>query len=100
MRPLGVLSAGRRSLVRLPPSALVMFRIYKHNKHPEYRLLVPREAELPSELQEEWTLCEVTDRIEAEQQEEIEKERIFSDSIGCAMRHDPPLPRTLVRPRA
>ena len=51
----------------------IMFRIYKHNKHPEYRLIVPRHAELPSELREEWTVCEVTDRVEAEQQEEIER---------------------------
>ena len=50
-----------------------MFRIFKHNKRPEYRLIVPREAELPNALQEEWTVCEETDRIEAGQQEEIER---------------------------
>lgn len=50
-----------------------MFRIYKHNQHPEYRLIVPRQAELPNALQEEWTVCEVTDRVAAEQQEEIER---------------------------
>ena len=50
-----------------------MFRIYKNNKHPEYRLIVPREAELPNALQEEWTVCEVTDRVEAEQRDEIER---------------------------
>jgi hypothetical protein len=59
------------------PGCMAMFRIYKHNKHPEYRLLVPRQAELPSELQEEWTLCDLTDRIEAEQQEEIERRGYF-----------------------
>ena len=50
-----------------------MFRIFKHNKHPEYRLIVPRHAELPSEMREEWTACDLTDRVEAEQQEEIER---------------------------
>lgn len=50
-----------------------MFRIYKHNKHPEYRLIIPRHAELPDGLREEWTACDITDRLQANQQEEIEK---------------------------
>jgi hypothetical protein len=45
-----------------------MFYIYKHNQHPEYRLIVPKQAELPTEIREEWTLCDMTDRVEAEQQ--------------------------------
>ena len=50
-----------------------MFRVFKHNKRPEYRLIIPREAELPDALQEEWTVCEVTDRVEAEQRDDIER---------------------------
>ena len=49
-----------------------MFYIYKHNQHPEYRLIVPKQAELPTEIRGEWTLCDMTDRVEAEQQAEIE----------------------------
>ena len=49
-----------------------MFYIYKHNQHPEYRLIVPKQTELPTEIREEWTLCDMTDRVEAEQQAEIE----------------------------
>ena len=30
-----------------------MFYIYKHNQHPEYRLIVPKQAELPTEIREE-----------------------------------------------
>ena len=29
-----------------------MFRVFKHNKRPEYRLIIPREAELPDALQD------------------------------------------------
>jgi len=47
-------------------------RIYKRNKHPEYRLILPKQAKLPTELQDEWTLCDATDHVEAEQQAEIE----------------------------
>ena len=50
-----------------------MFYIYQHTKHPEYRLIVPRGADLPPELRDEWTLCTMTDRIEAEQEEDIAK---------------------------
>jgi hypothetical protein len=50
-----------------------MFYIYKHNKHSEYRLIVPKQAGLPTGLQEEWSVCEVTDLIKAEQQEEFER---------------------------
>ena len=28
-----------------------MFYIYKHNQHPEYRLILPKQAKLPTELQ-------------------------------------------------
>jgi hypothetical protein len=52
---------------------ITLFRIYKHNKYPEYRLIVPRGAELPSELREEWTRCDLTDRVNAEQLEEIDR---------------------------
>ena len=44
-----------------------MFYIYKHNQHPEHRLIVPKQAELPAEIREEWTLCDATDHVEAEQ---------------------------------
>ena len=54
-----------------------MFRIHKHNKYPEYRLIIPRQAELPSELLEHWTACELTDRIEAQQREDIERSGYF-----------------------
>jgi len=50
-----------------------MFHIYKHNKHPKYRLIVPKQAELPTDMREESAVCDVTDRVEAEQQEEIER---------------------------
>ena len=50
-----------------------MFYIYKHNRHPEYRLIVPQQAELPAELREEWNVCDATDHVEAKQQEEIER---------------------------
>lgn len=53
--------------------AKIMFRIHRHNTHPEYRLIIPRQAELPSELKEYWTACELTDRIEIERREEIER---------------------------
>ena len=49
-----------------------MFYIYKHNQNPEYRLIFPKRAELPAELRKEWTLCDATDHVEAEQQAEIE----------------------------
>ena len=49
-----------------------MFYIYKHIQHPEYRLILPKQAKLPTELQEEWTLCDLTDHVEAKQQAEIE----------------------------
>ena len=63
-----------------------MFRVYKHLKHPEYRLIIPRHAELPNALREEWTACDLnlTDRVEAEQQEEIER------SGYCLFRSEPP----------
>ncbi|HEX5864525.1 MAG TPA: hypothetical protein VF014_09785 [Casimicrobiaceae bacterium] len=53
-------------------SASGMFHIYKHNKHPEYRLIAPTN-DLPVEIREEWTLIDVTDRVEAEKEEEIAK---------------------------
>ena len=49
-----------------------MFYIYKNNQHPEYRLIAPKRIELPAEIREEWTLCDATDHVEAEQQAEIE----------------------------
>ena len=47
--------------------------IYKHNKHPEYRLITPKNAELPVEIRDEWTLMEMTDCIETEKEEDIAK---------------------------
>ena len=49
-----------------------MFYIYKCNQHPEYRLILPKRAELPAEIRAEWTLCDTADHVEAEQQAEIE----------------------------
>lgn len=82
----------------------IMFRIHKHNKHLEYRLIIPRQAELPSELCGEWTACELTDRIEAERREEIERIGYFlfrserNEHYGNG--DSPPLPCSLVGPRA
>ena len=50
-----------------------MFDVYKHKKHPEYRLIVPKGAALPVEIREEWILLDIVDRIEAEKEEEIAK---------------------------
>ena len=50
-----------------------MFYVFKHNKYPEYRLIVPKEADLPAEIRQEWTLFEINDRIEAEKEEDIAK---------------------------
>jgi hypothetical protein len=50
-----------------------MFCIYRHNEHPEYRLIAPKGVDLPPELRDEWTLCDMTDHVEAEQEEDITK---------------------------
>lgn len=61
----------------------IMFRIHKHNKYLEYRLIIPRQAELPSDLQDDWTACELTDRIKIEQQEAIKRSGYFLFRSGC-----------------
>ena len=50
-----------------------MFGVYKHNKYPQYRLIVLEGADLPAEIKEEWTLFQIIERIEADQEEAIAK---------------------------
>lgn len=60
-----------------------MFRIYKHNIYSEYRLLIPQQAQLPRTLRKEWTLDEVTDQVEAAQQEWVNRSGYYLVRSEC-----------------
>jgi hypothetical protein len=51
---------------------VLMFQIYQHGKKPDYRLIIPEGANLPSEAKEQnWKVAKTAEKVSMEAEKNI-----------------------------